>query len=125
MPKHDGTKLHSDYLESKSSKDTLVKTWDVARHYLNNSALSSEEISFLLGFQDPSSFSRVYTAAQNCTTWRRWSEESSHPGFPAVVGWGSLCGSAPFCLSGRKWSEDDGGLRSRSRAVFHEEPVFA
>lgn len=32
----------------------------LAHHYLHNSSLSGTEISFLLGFEDPNSFARVF-----------------------------------------------------------------
>jgi AraC-like DNA-binding protein len=33
---------------------------DLARHYLRNSSMSGAEISFLLGYEDPNSFSRAF-----------------------------------------------------------------
>ena len=33
---------------------------ELARHYLGSSAMSGAEISFLLGFEDPSSFFRAF-----------------------------------------------------------------
>ncbi|MEE4707634.1 AraC family transcriptional regulator [Pseudomonas alliivorans] len=32
----------------------------MAHHYLRNTAMSSAEISFLLGFEDPNSFARAF-----------------------------------------------------------------
>lgn len=47
--------------EETSFADVLASTRsDLARHYLGHTALSSAEISFLLGFADPNSFYRAF-----------------------------------------------------------------
>ena len=44
-------------------KEVLDDTREaLAKHYLRTSALSGAEISFLLGFDDPNSFSRAFNA---------------------------------------------------------------
>lgn len=48
-------------LEGGKFQQVLSKTReDLARHYLRSSAMSGAEISFLLGFEDPNSFSRAF-----------------------------------------------------------------
>lgn len=49
--------------EGSSFQQTLDSLRDsLAHHYLRNTALSSAEISFLLGFSDPNSFARAFHA---------------------------------------------------------------
>ena len=51
-------KLQSEGSSFQQILDSLRDS--LARHYLRNTALSSAEISFLLGFSDPNSFARAF-----------------------------------------------------------------
>ncbi len=49
--------------ENRTFQSILDETREsLARHYLRNTSMSSAEISFLLGYEDPSSFSRAFSA---------------------------------------------------------------
>ena len=51
----------------------------LAHHYLRNTAMSSAEISFLLGFEDPNSFVRAFQARNGKTPQTARSESGVHP----------------------------------------------
>ncbi|WP_164705726.1 helix-turn-helix transcriptional regulator, partial [Pseudomonas viridiflava] len=51
-------RLQSEGTSFQQILDTLRES--LAHHYLRNTAMSSAEISFLLGFEDPNSFARAF-----------------------------------------------------------------
>lgn len=51
---------------------------ELARHYLGKTSLTSAEISFLLGFEDPASFYRAYHAWTGATPEEARSQLTSH-----------------------------------------------
>ena len=51
-------KLQDEGTTFQQTLDTLRDS--LARHYLRNTAMSSAEISFLLGFEDSNSFARAF-----------------------------------------------------------------
>ncbi|MDO3606392.1 AraC family transcriptional regulator [Ralstonia pseudosolanacearum] len=54
--------------EGTSFQETLDGLREsLAKHYLQNSAMSAAEISFLLGFEDPNSFARAFQARTGTT----------------------------------------------------------
>ncbi|OAG92163.1 AraC family transcriptional regulator [Pseudomonas viridiflava] len=53
-------RLQSEGTTFQQILDTLRES--LAHHYLRNTAMSSAEISFLLGFEDPNSFARAFQA---------------------------------------------------------------
>lgn len=61
--------------EGQTFQDVLARTrGELADHYLGSTALSSAEISFLLGFEDPNSFFRAFHAWTGTTPERARSE---------------------------------------------------
>jgi len=61
--------------EGQTFQDVLARTREeLADHYLGSTALSSAEISFLLGFEDPNSFFRAFHAWTGTTPERARSE---------------------------------------------------
>lgn len=65
-------KLHDEGTTFQQTLDTLRAS--LARHYLRNSAMSSAEISFLLGFEDSNSFARAFQSWSGVTPAKARSE---------------------------------------------------
>jgi AraC-like DNA-binding protein len=65
-------KLQDEGTTFQQTLDTLRAS--LARHYLRNSAMSSAEISFLLGFEDSNSFARAFQSWSGVTPAKARSE---------------------------------------------------
>ncbi|RBH53029.1 AraC family transcriptional regulator [Pseudomonas sp. MWU13-2860] len=65
-------KLHDEGTTFQQTLDTLRAS--LARHYLRNTAMSSAEISFLLGFDDSNSFARAFQSWSGITPARARSQ---------------------------------------------------